>query len=220
MAHQQIELHAEPRTTVRKGLGALRRSGYIPGSIYGPGVEPIPIQVELKAFQGIAEHATPTTAIDLTVGSEAGPRSVFLKDVTWEAVTHRPLHLDFFAASRERPLRTAVPLAFTGEAPAARASDAMLLHPVTQVHVEGLPDNLPESIPVDLSSLTDTDQAIRARDLNLPPGVTLLDDPDELIARVQHIRAAAEEAPAEAKEEAAPTEAPAAEAASQSEASA
>ena len=205
MPHQ-IELRAERRTALRKGLGALRRAGYVPGNVYGPGIESTPIQVDVKSFESIVHHATPATMISLTIGSEARPRTVYLQKVQWQFVKHEPFHLDFYAPNLDRPMRSSVPLAFHGESPAAKQSDAMLLHPTTQVHVEALPADLPEAIVVDLSGLTEVDQAIKAGDLHLPPGVTLLDDPDELIAKVQLVPRAEPEV----------TEVPAAEAAEES----
>ena len=195
---RQIELRAEPRTTVRKGLSALRRSGYVPANVYGPGMESIPIQIEAKDFQSITRQATPTTTINLTIGSEAQPRTVYLQHVQWQFIKHEPLHLDFYAVNLERRMRSTVRLAFRGESPAAKSADVMLLQPVTQVHVEALPKDMPESIDVDLSVLDEVDQAIHARDLKIPEGVTLLDDPDELIARVQLVRGAVEAAKEEA----------------------
>jgi large subunit ribosomal protein L25 len=203
---QQLELRAERRTTVTKGLRALRQAGYVPANLYGPAMESIPLQVELKAFQGIARRARPTTMINLTIEPEAQARSVYLQHVQWQFIRHEPFHLDFYAVDMTRHMRSAIQLVFHGESPAARSAEVMVIQPVSQVHVEALPKDMPQSIDVDLSVLTEVDQTIHARDLKLPNGVTLLSDPDELIARVQLARGAVEEA----KEETAvaPVEAP------------
>jgi large subunit ribosomal protein L25 len=211
---QQIELHAEPRTTLGKHLGALRRSGCVPGNVYGPAMESIPVQVAAKEFETVAARVTPTTMLHLFIGSEREPRMVYLQNIQWEPVRRQPLHLDFYAVNVKRHMRSAVLLAFHGEAPAAKSADATLLQPVSRVHVAALAESMPESIPVDLSVLTEVDQSIYARDLSLPEGVTLLDDPDELIARVQQARAAVaeavEEAAKPAEEQLATTEEPSA----------
>jgi large subunit ribosomal protein L25 len=200
---QPIELHAEPRTAVGKHLGALRRSGCVPGNVYGPAMESIPIQVAAKEFESVAARATPTTMMHLYIGSDRKPRNVYLQHVQWEPVRHQPLHLDFYAVNVKRHMRSAVRLAFQGESPAAKIADAKLLQPVSQIHVGALAEVMPESIPIDLSVLTEIDQSIYAGDLNLPEGVTLLDDPSELIARVQLVRGAVAE---EVEEVAKPTE--------------
>jgi large subunit ribosomal protein L25 len=85
-----------------------------------------------------------------------------------------------------------------------RSADLILLHAISQLHVEGLPADLPETIAVDVTDLTEVDQAIHVRDLAVPANVTVLDDPDELVVKVQQTRAAVEpEAPSEAAEESA-----------------
>src|SRR5207302_1403919 len=114
---------------------------------------------------------------------------------------HEPFHLDFYEVNLKRLMRSTIQLAFHGESPAAKLADVMLIRPVTQVHVEALPDAMPESIAVDLSTLTEVDQGIHARDLKLPEGVILLDDPDQLIVRAQLARGAVEAAKEEAPEQ-------------------
>jgi large subunit ribosomal protein L25 len=194
MPHQ-LELKAEPRTVIRKRLNALRRAGYVPGNVYGPGMTSIPIQVEANAFESIARHATPTTMIDLTIGSAGKPRTVYLRDIQWQFTKREPFHLDFFAVNLQQSMRTAVPLVLHGEAPAAKIADQMILQVVPQLHVEALPAKLPEAIVVDVSGLAEPDQTIHARDVQLPEGVTLLDNPDDLLVKVQRVRGPVEEAP-------------------------
>ncbi len=207
MAHQ-IDLHAEPRNVIGKGLRRLRLSGYVPANVYGPAMESIPIQVESKAFESIANQASPTTMINLTIGSDASPRTVYLQHVQWQFVKRIPFHLDFYEVNLKRHMRSAVRIVFHGESPAAKLANALLLQPVAQLHVEALPDAMPQTIDVDLSNLTEIDQSIHARDLVLPKGVTLLDDPDDLIVRVQLARGAVEEAKEEAASETAATGTP------------
>jgi large subunit ribosomal protein L25 len=201
MPHE-INLQAEPRTTVGKGMGALRRSGYVPANIYGPSRQSVPIQLDAKTVKLVADRITATTMINLTVSTEPRPRTVYLQHVQWQPVKHEALHLDFYEVNLTRAMRSAVRLTFIGEAPAAKSATAALHQPVAQVHVEALPNDMPEAIEVDLSVITEIDGSIHARDLQLPPGVTLIDDPDTLIARVQKIRGAVE-VPAEGAPEAA-----------------
>jgi large subunit ribosomal protein L25 len=181
-------------------MGALRRSGFVPGNVYGPGKKSLPVQVEAKAFQGIVREASPTTMINLTIGSETEPRSVYLQHIQWQWLKREPFHLDFYEVNLKRHMRSTIQLIFRGESPAAKLADVVLIQPASQIHVEALPDDMPEAIVVDLSVLKEIDQSIHARDLKLPEGVTLLGDPDDLIARVQLARGAVEQAKEEAAE--------------------
>ena len=70
-----------------------------------------------------------------------------------------------------------------------------LLHPTESVRVKALPDHLPQSIEYRIESLVDFDATIHVRDLTIPDDVTLLTDPDEIIAKVQAPRIEIEEEP-------------------------
>lgn len=176
----------------------LRRAGIVPANVYGHGMKSEPVQVDVKRLEGVLRHATGTTLVNLKVG-DGRSRAVFVRDVRYSLLRHVPEHVDFFAVRMDEAMRAAVPIVFRGEAPAARNADYMLFHPLSQLHVSGLPADLPEAIAVDISVLASVDQAIHAREVHLPANVTLLDDPDEIVVRVQMVRAALEPgAPAEA----------------------
>jgi large subunit ribosomal protein L25 len=189
-----IDLSAEPRSVTGKKVKHLRAEGKIPANVYGHGMESTAIQVDSKALQEALRHATSTTLINLKVGSRAKSRPVFVRDVRWALLKRVPLHVDFFAVRMDEKMRASIPLVLRGDAPAARDPDLMLLHPVATVQVEGLPTDLPEAIALDISHLEEADQTLYARDLQMPEGVTLIDDPDELLVRVQLVRAAVEPA--------------------------
>lgn len=192
-----IQVHVESRTAIGKGLLALRRAGYAPANMYGGGAPSVPVQIKLNALQELLRHITPTTLIDLTVGTSDQVHRVFLRAVQRGWLKQEPTHAEFFAVRLDHLVRTSIPLVLRGEAPAAASSGVMLVHPTNRVNVEGRPGHLPGSIEVDISGLTALDQQISARDLSLPAHVTLLDDPSTLIVRVQHIRGAVPEAVAE-----------------------
>lgn len=78
--------------------------------------------------------------------------------------------------------------------------DGMLLHQVEALNVEALPGDLPHSIEVDISSLVDLDQALHVRDLKVAAALTVLDDPDEIVVKIQPPRVEAPAAAAPAAE--------------------
>jgi large subunit ribosomal protein L25 len=222
LAHS-IDISAEPRTILGKKVKQLRAQGKTPAHVFGHGVESAPIQVETKVLLEALRHATSTTMVNLKVGSRGKAQSVFVRYVQYGIIKHEPLHVDFFAVRMDEKMKASVPLVLRGEAPAAKSTELMLLHPYANVPVEGLPGNLPEALAVDISHLEEADQTIYARDLQLPEGVTLLLDPDELLVKVQMTRAALEpvtseaaEAAGEAAAEEAPTQGAAAESSEQS----
>ena len=88
-----------------------------------------------------------------------------------------------------------VPLVASGESNAVEQLGGTLLHPTESVRVRALPDHLPQSIEYSIDSLVDFDAAIHVRDLVVPEDVTLLTDPEDVVAKVQAPRVEVEEEP-------------------------
>jgi large subunit ribosomal protein L25 len=202
LAHT-IDLSAEPRSIIGKKVKHLRAEGKIPANLYGHGIESTPIQLDAKELSEALRHTTATTLVNLKVGGGARSRPVFVRDVRYGLLKREPLHVDFFAVRMDEKMRASVPLVFRGDAPASHDAELMLFHPVATIQIEGLPGALPEALALDVSGLTEADQTLYARDLQLPEGVTLIDPPDELLIRVQMVRAAVEPAVEEPTAEAA-----------------
>jgi large subunit ribosomal protein L25 len=89
-----------------------------------------------------------------------------------------------------------VPLVATGESEAVKLHGGTLLHPIEHVRVKALPDHLPQSLAYDITGLATFDDVVRLRDVSIPGDVTLLTDPDEIVARVAPPRVEEEVAPA------------------------
>jgi large subunit ribosomal protein L25 len=118
--------------------------------------------------------------------------AALLRAVDREPITARIRHVSLWAMPMDEPIETEVPIAFTGESDAVRAG-GILIHPVEKLTVRCLPRDIPEAIVVDLSALREFGDAIHVRDLTLPPGVQVLDDPDETVVTVAAPKVAAEE---------------------------
>lgn len=199
----ESELKAQSREDVGKKLKSLRQKGIIPAVVYGSGHKPISIQVDYKEFGKIFEQAGESTLIKLRVGNEV--KNVLIHDIAKDPVSGRFIHVDFYHVRMDKAIKAEVPLIFTGEAPAVKALEGVLIKNITEVEVEALPKDLPHEIKIDISGLDSFDKHIRAKDLILPSGVKIDLDPDEVIVSVMPPRAeeevkAAEEKPAEVVE--------------------
>jgi large subunit ribosomal protein L25 len=119
---------------------------------------------------------------------------------------HRLLqHVDLFALKSGEEVTVEVPIHTTGESYAVVRLGGTLLHNVDHVRVRALPEKLPEALTFSIESLTEFDMQIHLREVELPEGVTLLSDPDEVVAKVIAPRVEEVAAPTEeAAEEAAP----------------
>jgi large subunit ribosomal protein L25 len=91
------------------------------------------------------------------------------------------LHVDFQVVSMTEKLRTKVGIELVGDSPAVKEFSAILINGLEELEVECLPQDLPERIVVDISSLAKIGDAIHVRDIQVSDKVELLDDKDEMI---------------------------------------
>ncbi len=179
MAAQMVELKVEPRTVRGKKVRHLRKRGLIPGHVYGHGRPSDLVQVETRALQQVLARVGVNSLVTLV--SSGKTRTALLRGVARDPVTHALSHVDLQEVLLDEPVRAYVPLVLSGESPAAKG-DVVVLRPVDHLLVEALPTQLPHTLPVDLSKLTEPGQSIHVGDLELPAGVRVLDEPTTVVA--------------------------------------
>lgn len=190
---ERIELETQKRKVLGKKVKNLRHEGLIPAVLYGHEVESVPLQVEEQELNRVLAQAGGHRLITLKIGRSRKPQMALARDVQWDVLTGKPLHVDFYAVVMTEKITTEVPLVFTGEAPAVSKEGAILLQGLDEVEIECLPGDLIEAIEVDLSGLEEMDQAIYVKDLPLPPTIDLLTDTEELVAKIAWAAAEEEE---------------------------
>jgi large subunit ribosomal protein L25 len=213
----RLTLAAEPRELVGKKVAILRRDGRLPAVVYGHGVSSENVSIDAHEFDLLRRKAGQNALIDLSVhGKQARP--VLVHDVQVHPVNRRPLHVDLFLVRMTEELTVDVPLVAIGSSNAVDNLNGTLLLQIDAVRVRALPDHLPQSIEFSIESLVDFDAVVKVADLTIPGDVTLLNDPEEVVAKVLASRLqaeaaelAAEEAEAAAEGAEAPTEGEAAE---------
>lgn len=207
-----LDLAVDSRAVLGKQAKRLRRAGFVPGVVFGKSTPSIPVQVDAKQFEVLYRSAGRTTIFQLIVAG-AGTRSAMIKSVQRHPLTGRAVHVDFFVPDLKAEMQVDVPLVFSGEAPAIEELGGTLFTSLDRLKVRALPADLPHEITVDLSPLVDMDAAIHVSDLPVDAErVQVLNDPDELVAKVMPPRVAEELPVAAEGEEIAEGEAPAGEA--------
>jgi large subunit ribosomal protein L25 len=181
---EQIELKTQKRDVLGKKVKRLRREGIVPAVLYGRETESIPLQVEERELNRVLAQAGEHRLIALQIDRSPTPQMVLTRDVQWDVISGRPIHVDFYAVVMTEKITTEVPLVFVGEAPAASLAGAILFQGLDEVEIECLPGDLIEAIEVDLSGLKEIDQAIYVKDLRVPPTIKILTDPEEVVAKV------------------------------------
>ncbi|WP_027622786.1 50S ribosomal protein L25 [Acetivibrio clariflavus] len=159
----------------------VRCSGYVPGSMYGPGLEKnIEIQIkenEINKF--LKSHSIGAKTKIKVNGTE---QLCVVKDIQYDAVSNKPIHIEFYASSEDRLVKSKVPIKFKGNESLSNRN--LVLNILKdEVELQGKLKDLPEFIEVDVSSLDDG-SIITMRDIALPEGVRLLSREDETAASV------------------------------------
>lgn len=188
---EQIELKTQKRKVLGKKVKNLRREGLVPAVLYGHETDSVPLQVQERELNRVLTQAGGHRLVALKIGRSRKLRMALTREVQWDVITGKPIHVDFYAVVMTEKLTTEVPLVFVGEAPAADQVGAMVLQGLDVVEIECLPGDLVEAIEVDLSELEEIDEAIYVKDLRVPPTVDILTDAEEIVAKVAW--AAAEE---------------------------
>ncbi len=175
MSQESFEINAEPREDMGKGASRrLRRSGRVPGIVYGGNKEPVAISLEQNELRMHLDHEAFYSHI-LTLKLAGKDEQVILKDLQRhpykQTVTS---HVDFFRVLADQKLHVNVPLHFMGEdvAPGVKLG-GVVSRLMTEVEVEVLPKDLPEYIEVDISAMEIGD-SIHLSELSVSEGVTLV----------------------------------------------
>ena len=196
-----MELKADKRETTGKATRRLRRQGMLPAVVYGQRAA-TSVEMDTHEFERVYARSGKTQLIDLIVGS-GRPNKVLVKEVQVSPRYNTLLHVDFHEVSLRERLQVDVPVSVTGEAEPVRAGEADVLQVLHAIRVECVPTRIPEFIEVDISGLAEVDAAVRLSDLQLPEGVSVVGDPDDVIVKLAARRVAAEVEEAPAAEEAA-----------------
>ena len=186
---------AEFREDVGKGASRrLRREGKVPAIIYGGHRDPVALTLHQTALLHAAESESfYASIIEIRVGDDITQQAV-VRDMHRHPYKPIIMHVDFMRVSAGELLTLAVPIHFVGEerSPAGKASGVVIQHHMTDVEIEALPQDLPEFLSVDLSSMNVGD-SVMLSDISLPEGVTIPalssgDEHDAVVANAIHVK--------------------------------
>ena len=177
----KFELAAEVRTTIRHGIKALRRSGKVPGVVYGHNIAPTHVQVDLKEVSSVLRRAGRNSLIALQMDP---PKMVLTREVQRNPITRIPLHIDFYEVSMTEKIHAQVRIILEGVSLDVKAGTGVLLQELNLLEIECLPGDLFDVIKIDISKMK-IDDSVQVRDLVVPAGVRVIDDLDDEVMRIQ-----------------------------------
>lgn len=203
-------LKVVPRKVLGRRVKRLRAEGVLPGNVYGKKVKSKAIQLKLADFEKVYKKVGETGLVELIVNSDKKP--VLIHNVQTHPVTDLPIHIDFLQVDLKEKVKTDVPVELVGESPAEKTGVGTVVQYLDEIEVEALPGNLPEKFEIDLSKLSEVDQAVQVKDLRVDAKkVEIQDAPEQIVVKVEPPREEEEAAPSPKEEEAeevVPEEAP------------
>lgn len=179
-----MELLANTREILGKKVKFLRRQGITPVHLFGHNIEPLPLQCDTAELKNVLAQAGMTQIVSLKIDKKKTPANVMVREVQTEPRTDELLHVDFYQVRMEEKIRVEVPIVTVGEAPALRFKENFLAHELNNLTIECLPDEIPSRVEIDLSDLIETEQAIHVSDISLDDGITIIDNPEQLVVKI------------------------------------
>jgi large subunit ribosomal protein L25 len=181
--------------------GRLRRSGHVPGVLYGLGMEPVTVAVEWPSLRrALTSGGGMATPVRLRVAGKE--HLTIIKELQRHPVRRDVLHVDFLAVDPDELITVEVPLVITGLDELGTSDAGKVVLVLHSIEVTAKPNALPAEIQVDVSHVADDEggNEIRVRDLTLPAGVTTDTDPELVVVSAAEPEMMIEEEPAEAAE--------------------
>ena len=188
---EKIILKADKRDSTGKEAGSrMRKNGVIPAIVYKKAENAVPVGVTLKdLFPVLHTTAGENVIISMEIFNHENPekpdmkKTVIIKEIQYHPVKGDILHLDFQEISLTEKITVEIPIETKGDPVGVKSDGGVLDHPIKELNIECLPADIPEKISVNVENLKIGD-SIRVKDLNIPSGVTVLDDPEQTVASV------------------------------------
>lgn len=179
---EKVLLEARKRSNEKKSSNkSLRREGKVPGVIYSKNVQPISIEVNEGSINPLVFTAK-TNLISLNIEGE-DKLDCIIKDIQFDPVTDKIVHFDLQEFNVKEKIQIEVPIQLIGSAIGVKEG-GIVQQNLHKVDLECLPNDIPESVTVDISNLKLGD-SVHVSDLKLD-GVEFLNPEESIIVSVAH----------------------------------
>ena len=184
-----LNITASPREITTKGaVNKLKREGHVPGVLYSNEMEPIIFSVPELALKPVV-YTTEMHLVNIKIGENEEIKSI-LKDIQFDPLTDKIIHVDFQAIKAGQVIQVQVPINVIGQAVGVK-NGGRLAQSLHKVDVECLPKDIPTHLEVDISDL-DIGDSILVRELNTD-NIKILNAEDASVVAVTTSRAEEEE---------------------------
>ncbi len=188
----ELVLQAETRAVMGKKVKQLRRDGLVPANVYGRNQESRAIQAPLAEISRVFGAVDRNSVVPMSIDGASDTIPVVLREIQRHPVTRNLLHLDFYQVDLTRAIHSEARLVLVGDAE-AESKGGTVVQSLELIMLEALPTDMPSSVEVDISVLTEFGQSVLIRDLTLPDGVAALTDDTVAVATALAPRVAEED---------------------------
>jgi large subunit ribosomal protein L25 len=161
----------------------LRKSGKIPGVIYGPGKDPIVVTVDPSEVKAILHSESGRNTIFAVSVDGSVQSNAMIKDYQLDPIKGNLIHTDFLEIAMDRLLELTVHVELIGEPEGVKLDGGTMDFVTRSIEVECLPSDIPESIKVDVHHLKINDY-IRVKNIQTDANVKILSDPEIVIVTI------------------------------------
>jgi large subunit ribosomal protein L25 len=190
-----LELAVQKRDGKEKP-DSLRKKGVIPAVFYGRKQESTPVSILSVDFMKVWKEAGESTVVTLKM-DDGKAYDALIHDIDLDPITDKPRHADFYVFEEGHKVEVEVPIEFVGIAPAVKDHGGSLVKVLHELKITAMPKDLPHQIEIDTSVLAEIGSELRAKDIKLPNGVTLAQNPEEVVVLVAGPKEEEEEVPVE-----------------------
>ncbi len=182
---ERFKLNAIHRERLGKGASrSLRRSGMIPGILYGPRTSALPIAINSVDLNKLIGGKRESILVDLEIlmNGNRETKTVMIKEVQRDPVRDFIIHVDLYEVAMDVSIRIEVPVHLIGK-PAGIQKGGIVEHIMRTIEIECLPSDIPDKLEIDISHLEIGD-SIHISDIKTSPGVKIIEDPSSTVVAI------------------------------------
>lgn len=170
----KLTLKLDERDVHGKKVAGLRKEGLVPAVVYGPGIDPVSVQLQDSVFVKLFRQAGTYTPVHLTIGTKK--HIAMIKDVDRDPVKGSVRHVSFHAVNAKENVIAEVPIHLTGEGESeAEKNGLIILQALDKIEVRALPMNLPEAIEISTAGMKEAGDKVTLADAKLDEGVEFVE---------------------------------------------
>ena len=189
----EMTIKVEKRDSIGKNANRrLRAVGQLPAVVYGDQKDSVAIAIDRrKVIELLKKGGGENAVFLLELAGSKSSRHAMIRDLQIDPISRRIIHIDFQRIQLSQKVKVQVAIQLIGEPEGVKTEGGVLDFITRELEVECLPTAIPQGLEIEVSDLTIGDH-IEAKDIALPEGVELMEEPEKVVISVSHSRVAAE----------------------------